>query len=66
MNEDKLKIILLFKKFFLEIYEILLNCDRKHLELKRIVLQEYDIYLKDLYLANDMQDEVDRKRKKKS
>ena len=56
MNEDKLKIILIFKKFFLDTYDILMNCDKKHLELKRIVLNECNLFLKDLYLANDIQD----------
>ena len=64
MNDDKLKIIILFKSFFLEIYEILLNCNKKHLELKQIIIKECSVYLKDLYIANDIQDEVIRKLKK--
>lgn len=38
MNEDKLKIILLFKTFFVEIIGILIPCNRSYLELKKIVL----------------------------
>lgn len=64
MNEDKLKIILIFKKFFLDIYDTLINCDKKHLELKKIVLNECNLFLKDLYLANDMQDINSRLKKK--
>jgi len=64
MNEEKLKIIILFKNYFLEMYEILLNCNKKHLELKQTVINECNLYLKDLYLANDIQDEKVRKLKK--
>lgn len=64
MNEDKLKIIILFKNYFLEIYDILLNCNKKHLELKHLVIDECALYLKELYLANDIVDDMVRKNKK--
>lgn len=64
MNEDKLKIIIIFKTFFLEIYEILLNCNKRHLELKQLVISECNLYLKELYLSNDIQDDIKRKEKK--
>lgn len=64
MNEDKLKIILLFKAFFVEIIEILIPCNRSYLELKKIVLYECNTYLKDLYIANDCKDINSRIKKK--
>lgn len=56
MDDDKLKIIILFKNFFNDIYQSLLNCNRNHLELKQIMIYECNLYLKDLYLANDYKD----------
>ena len=53
MNEDKLKLITITKRIINKIYKSILNCPNEHMDL-RIILNELCIYLKQIYIANDI------------
>ena len=61
MNEDKLRLITITKDIINTIYKSLLNCPKEHIELKRIVINELCIYLKQIYIANDISN-INRKK----
>ena len=54
MNEDKLKLITLTKDINNIVYKSLLNCPKEHIELKRIIINEMCIYIRQIYIANDI------------
>ena len=54
---DKLQIIKIYKKILRDVYEAMINIPRVHYSLKELIIQEMYGYLKDLYLANDINDQ---------
>lgn len=51
---DKLRVITIIKEINNSIYKALLNVPKEHLELKRIVIKEFNNLIKDIYIANDI------------
>ena len=61
---DKLQIILIYKKILNEVYLSMINIPKVHYSFKELVIGEMFSYLKKLYLANDLSDKVSRKKMK--
>ena len=61
---DKLQIIKIYKKILNEVYLSMINVPKVHYSFKELVISEMFSYLKKLYLANDINDNINRKKMK--
>lgn len=61
---DKLQIIRIYKKILREVYQSMINIPKVHYSLKELIINDMYHYLEDLYIANDIDDKIERKLRK--